>query len=47
MKSLSMSFATILMGLRLTNDDENTLVTPSSLEPSREWQRAAPDADTQ
>jgi len=34
-------------GLLPTNANENTLVTPSSFEPSRECQRAVPDTDTQ
>jgi hypothetical protein len=33
------------MGLQPTDNNENALVTPSSLEPSREWKRAVPDAD--
>jgi hypothetical protein len=39
-------FNGVLMVLRPTNDDENTLVTPPSIEPSRECQRAVPDAGT-
>ncbi len=38
-------FNGVPMGLRPINDSENTLVTPSS--PSRECQRAVPDADMQ